>query len=518
MTTQRPLEGAVAGRGRAIGVRLRTWVVRLVLTGLVIGVTLVVGGGVQAVLSLPDLQPWHRLVPRGELRAADLDEAFTLDQYLAREEEVFRQVRDEVEAPVSAAGSSQLANRYHAGSISSPRRASRDWNRTFELTPPAVRGGALLIHGLTDAPYSMRAVAERLSAEGYYALALRVPGHGTVPGGLTQATAEDWMAAVRMGARHVRKTIGKNDPMILVGYSNGGALVVRYALEAAADSRLPAPSRLVLISPMIGVSPLARVARVISALGPLPFFEKARWLELVPEYNPFKFNSFPANAANQSYRVSSLVRAEVADAARSGLIDRLPPILAFQSIVDATVSTPAVVHELFDQLRGNDNELVVFDINRRAGLEPYIRPADAALVSTLAAGAPRLYRRTLITNLSADVSEVRARSVAPGANTAEDVPLGLAWPAQVFSLSHVALPFGIDDPVYGSEPPDGPTRSIALGRLSPRGEKAVLTVPVETLMRIGWNPFLPFLLDRLVEWTDRHAEARPPNAAQEKPR
>ena len=43
--------------------------------------------------------------------------------------------------------------------------------------------------------------------------------------------------------------------------------------------------------------------------------------------------------------------------------------------------------------------------------------------------------------------------------------------------------------------------SIALGRLSPRGEKAVLTVPVETLMRIGWNPFLPFMLDRLVEWT-----------------
>ena len=168
---------------------------------------------------------------------------------------------------------------------------------------------------------------------------------------------------------------------------------------------------------MIGVSPLARMARVISALGPLPFFEKARWLEVVPEYNPFKYNSFPANAANQSYRVSSLVRAEIAAAAQSGLIDRLPPILAFQSIVDATVSTAAVVHDLFDQLRGNGHELVVFDINRRAGLEPYIRPADAALVATLAAGGPRLYRRTLITNVSADVSEVRARSVAPRATS-----------------------------------------------------------------------------------------------------
>ena len=66
--------------------------------------------------------------------------------------------------------------------------------------------------------------------------------------------------------------------------------------------------------------------------------------------------------------------------------------------------------------------------------------------------------------------------------------------------------FAIDDPVYGSEPPDGASRSIALGRLSPRGEKAVLTVPLETLMRVGWNPFLPFLLGRIVEWTGPDAD------------
>ena len=385
--------------------RLRIWAVRLVMAGVLVAMTLVIGGGVQAVLSLPDLQPWHRLVPQAEVTAADLDETFTLEQYLAREAAVFQDVRDHVETPASASGSAAVANRYHSASISSPRLASRDWNRTFELTPAAVRGGALLIHGLTDSPYSMRAVADALHAQGYYALALRMPGHGTVPGGLTQATAEDWMAAVRMGARHVRRTIGADRPMVLVGYSNGGALVVRYALEAAADSRLPAPSRLVLLSPMIGVSPLARMARVISALGPLPFFEKARWLEVVPEYNPFKYNSFPANAGNQSYRVSSLVRAEVAGrgAERTDRAAAADPGVSIDCRLDR-VSTAAVVHDLFDRLRGNGHELVVFDINRRAGLEPYIRPADAALVATLAAGGPRLYRRTLVTNLSADVA------------------------------------------------------------------------------------------------------------------
>ena len=64
---------------RPFNARLRIWGVRLVLAGLLMGMTLVVGGGVQAVLNLPDLQPWHRLVPRAELSAADLDESFTLD-------------------------------------------------------------------------------------------------------------------------------------------------------------------------------------------------------------------------------------------------------------------------------------------------------------------------------------------------------------------------------------------------------------------------------------------------------
>jgi alpha-beta hydrolase superfamily lysophospholipase len=368
------------------------------------------------------------------------------------------------------------------------------------MTPPAPRGGALLVHGLTDSPYSMRAIAERLQAEGFYVLALRMPGHGTVPGALTEAVAEDWMAAVRMGARHVRRAIGPDRPLALIGYSNGGALVLRYALEAAVDSRLPAPSRIVLISPMIGVSPAARLARMIGALGRFPFFEKARWLEVVPEYNPFKYNSFPTNAGTQSYRVSSSVQSEIAAAAASGVIDRLPPILAFQSIVDRTVSTQAVVGGLFDRLAGTRHELVVFDINRLSGLEPFIQPADAALVGTLSAGGPRTYRRTLITNAGADSLEGVARSVAPGGTTVQFEPLGLAWPKQMFSLSHVALPFPEDDPVYGATPPPGAPRQVALGRLSPIGEKGVLTVPIEVLMRAGWNPFFPYMSRRIAAW------------------
>lgn len=104
-----------------------------------------------------------------------------------------------------------------------------------------IRGGALLIHGLTDSPYSMRAVADVLRDRGIYSLALRMPGHGTVPSGLVTATWQDWLAAVRMGVRHVRGRIPAGAPLILVGYSNGGALALKYTLDAVEGKGGPVP-------------------------------------------------------------------------------------------------------------------------------------------------------------------------------------------------------------------------------------------------------------------------------------
>ena len=84
--------------------------------------------------------------------------------------------------------------------------------------------------------------------------ALRMQGHGTVPGGLVNSAWEDWNAAVRLGVRHIRQQIGPGLPLVLVGYSNGGALVTKYALDALDDPSLLPPTQLILLSPMIGVS------------------------------------------------------------------------------------------------------------------------------------------------------------------------------------------------------------------------------------------------------------------------
>ena len=78
--------------------------------------------------------------------------------------------------------------------------------------------------------------------------------------------------------------------------------------------------------------------------------------------------------------------------------------------------------------------------------------------------------------------------------------LGLAWPPEMFSLTHVALPFAPDDPLYGFESSGAIPGLLPLGRLSPRGERDVLTIGADTLMRLSSNPFFPFVAERIGQW------------------
>ena len=93
-----------------------------------------------------------------------------------------------------------------------------------------------------------------------------------------------------------------------MGYSNGGALAVAHALDATDDPSLGAPDRLVLISPMIGLTPFARFTGIAGMPAIFPAFIQAAWLDIVPEYNPFKYNSFPVRAGAEATGVWQLAR------------------------------------------------------------------------------------------------------------------------------------------------------------------------------------------------------------------
>ena len=454
----------------------------------------------------PPLEPWHTYVPH-EMRAEELD-ASNWTQYLAAEAKIFDDVRREVSQKLEAGGRVP-ANRYFDGSPVYPAHFAQDFNRSFVPAPKGEPVGAVvLLHGLTDSPYSQRHIANFYRDRGFVAIVPRLPAHGTVPAALTDVEWEDWVAATRLAVREARQR-APSGPLHLVGFSNGGALALMYALDALGDEKLSRPDRLVLISPMIGITSFARFAGLAGLPAILPAFAKAAWLGIVPEFNPFKYNSFPVNGARQSHLLTRALQQRIARYARDGKLAQLPPVLTFQSLIDFTVSTRAIVSALYEHLPANGSELVLFDINRTAKFGPLLRASADTALARIVPSAPRRYRLTVITNADDESDAMIERVTESDSNVEKSRPLGLLYPRGFYSLSHVALPFPVSDALYGIEPDRSENFGENLGTLAPRGERNVLIASLDTLMRASSNPFFPYMIDRIGEGLPAKANADP---------
>ena len=305
------------------------WLRRLLLLLAVIVITLLVGRAVQSQMG-PPLELWHTFIP-AEPHAAEIDR-LDWDGYMAAEAKIFAAIRTEITERLEE-DERRPDDRYFAGSPVYPGAFAQDWNRSYVLEPAGHPVGAVvLLHGLTNSPYSLRHVAKLYQARGFLAIGLRFPGHGTVPAALTNVSWEDWLAATRLSVREARRRVPSGVPLHLVGYSAGGAAALKYALDALEDPRLSRPDRLVLISPMIGVSTFARFAGLAALPASLPPFAKAAWLTVVPEFNPFKYNSFPVNAARQAHRLTAEIQQQLDRLTASGSLGVLAPILTFSVI------------------------------------------------------------------------------------------------------------------------------------------------------------------------------------------
>jgi alpha-beta hydrolase superfamily lysophospholipase len=458
--------------------------------------TIVLVFALQARFRLADLEPWHRVRLTAEYRFDRAGAPQSFEEYLALEDRLFTEVRREiVESP--AAADTGLLGRYTPGSAPARLALDTPYNRSFELEPSEIRGAALLVHGLSDSPYSMRALAETLFEQGYYVLVLRLPGHGTVPAGLVDVRWRDWYGAVVLAARHAAaKAPGK--PFVAGGHSTGAALVTLYSLHALDDSTLPRAARLYLISAAIGISQFAVLTNVISGLSFIPWFEKSRWLDVFPEYDPYKYNSFPVNAGNQIYHVTREVRGAMETAAANGRLEAMPQVVMFQSVVDSTVTAAEVVRGLLAYLPPRGHELVVFDINRNENVEMLVAPGPLESLQRLRAEATLPFKLTVIGNRDAGTRGVAAFTREAGASDVVQRDLPHEWPRGVFSLGHVALPFPADDPVYGLEgtPGEG-AQPFNLGAIVARGENGALVVPLGQFARLRSNPFFDVIRDEV---------------------
>jgi carboxylesterase len=96
------------------------------------------------------------------------------------------------------------------------------------LRLPGEAPGIVLVHGFTGTTSEIRPLATALSKAGYAVQAPLLPGHGSTPDRLQDATFDDWRGAVARELDEARERHGK---VVLVGFSLGSLL----AMDLAAD-------------------------------------------------------------------------------------------------------------------------------------------------------------------------------------------------------------------------------------------------------------------------------------------
>lgn len=440
----------------------------------------------------PELDIWHTTALSSEFR--DSSDVASFSDYLALEQSLFDEVEKKIYDQTKAPHPSIL-NRYVRGSLADPQNWRYEWNRSYQWQNEEAKFGVLLLHGMSDSPYSLSHFAHRFK-DSAHILGLRLPGHGTIPSGLVDVRWQDMAAAVSLATNELKQAMN-GKPVYVVGFSTGAALALNHELARVADDLSPDFDGMIFLSPAIGLPPVAAGAKWQAKLGTLLGLEKLNWNSIQTEYDPFKYNSFAVNAGDVVYQLA-LRNQVLLETSSEAQLKQLAPILAFQSLTDDTVSTSAVVTDLFQKLPSMGHQLVIFDINRNEFNMGLIK-TDPMLSFTGLFNTKHLkYSLTLVHNESEPAKrtqDVKAMTYFPERAPHEE-DLNLYWPRNVFSLSHVALPFPIEDSLYG---PEGVhyVKRIQIGAASTRGERRVLGVSADEILRQKWNPFFPYLMSRI---------------------
>jgi carboxylesterase len=128
-------------------------------------------------------------------------------------------------------------------------------------------GLVLLVHGFPGTPAEMRPLGQALAGRGWYVHAPLLPGFGPGITTLPSCKRSDWLSKL---AADVRDQRSPGQPLVLIGFSMGAALVLNLATELNAD-------RLILLAPFWRLKGL--LPRLIPLLKwfapPIKPFEKA---------------------------------------------------------------------------------------------------------------------------------------------------------------------------------------------------------------------------------------------------
>jgi carboxylesterase len=130
------------------------------------------------------------------------------------------------------------------------------WSHIADDRPDGSARGALVLHGFTGNPGSMRGVATALGDNGFHVEMPLLPGHGTVVDDMLPTRWADWSGEAEAAYQRLR---ARASDIVVVGLSMGGALTLRVGADH------PEIAGLVCINPVAQPQP-AEVVEMLDGL------------------------------------------------------------------------------------------------------------------------------------------------------------------------------------------------------------------------------------------------------------
>ena len=225
------------------------------------------------------------------------------------------------------------------------------------------RTGALLVHGFTGTPQSLRDWGQHLADAGLSVALPRLPGHGTTVDEANLTHWEDWYAEIE---RHLALLRERCDDVFVMGLSMGGTLSIRLAEEHGDE-----------VAGLVLVNPSLLTKRPDRFLLPVLRWVKPTWPGIAsdikkPGVTELAYDKVPVKAAYQLSRLWVTTRGDL------GKVDQ--PLLVLRSTEDHVVE-PDSARMLLEKVSSNDVTEVLLD--------------DSYHVATLDNDAPMIFERSL---------------------------------------------------------------------------------------------------------------------------
>lgn len=168
-------------------------------------------------------------------------------------------------------------------------------NSPFEFKPAKPEKGVLLIHGLSDSPYSFIDISGRLYEQGFLVRTVLLPGHGGKPADLMIPTIDNWLELI---AHHTALLQQEVDQVWVGGFSTGANLAMIEAMNnPEVDGTLLFSPAFISQKPIDFLAPYAK-----------HFID---WADNDPEVSITRFESLTMNGAALFYESSKMVREQL---------------------------------------------------------------------------------------------------------------------------------------------------------------------------------------------------------------